>query len=143
VCTPAELDALLARHGLPSYPAVHAIERQFGGLRCPLREGAAWLSFGTFGVLAFEDEAYDHASWAADSADLEDGADWPRVRLDGELLVPVGSDVEATFYVDHEGTLLRHDWIMAEVHVIGRDLLGYLERRLLTMEVQQHTGGSA
>ncbi|MGK3982498.1 hypothetical protein WME99_05645 [Sorangium sp. So ce136] len=129
-----DLDALLARHGLPSVPAVHALELRLGGLRCPLREGAASLSFGAYQMLAFESEAADHASWAKDSATLEDGAAWPRVRLEGTPLVPVGSDVEATIYMNSEGIFLRHDWILDEVDVLGEDLLEYLERRLVSME---------
>lgn len=133
-CPGEELEALLARHGLPSMPAVHALELQLGGLRCPLREGAASLSFGAFQMLAFEREAADHASWARDSATLEEGSAWPRVRFQGAPLVPVGSDVEATLYMDPEGTLLRHDWILDEVDVLGEDPIEYLERRLVALE---------
>ncbi|WP_437960393.1 hypothetical protein WME76_12635 [Sorangium sp. So ce119] len=133
-CPGAELDALLARHGLPSTPAVHALERRLGGLRCPLREGAASLSFGAFQMLAFEREAADHASWAKDSATLEEGAAWPRVRFQGAPLVPVGSDVEATLYMGPEGALLRHDWILDEVDDLGEDPIEYLERRLVALE---------
>ncbi|XYI02540.1 hypothetical protein ACMHYB_23415 [Sorangium sp. So ce1128] len=133
-CRCEELDALLVRHGLPSTPAVHALELRLGGLRCPLREGAASLSFGAFQMLAFEREAADHASWANDSATLEEGAAWPRVRFQGAPLVPVGSDVEATLYMSPEGTLLRHDWILDEVDVLGEDPIEYLERRLVSME---------
>ncbi|WP_437615431.1 hypothetical protein WMF20_18510 [Sorangium sp. So ce834] len=134
MCHAEELDALFVRHGLPSTPAVHAFERRLGGLWCPLREGAALLSFGAFQMLAFEREAVDHASWAKDSATLEDGAVWPRVRFQGAPLVPVGSDVEATLYMSPEGTLLRHDWILDEVDVLGEDPIEYLERRLVSME---------
>lgn len=133
-CHREDLDALLARHGLPSIPAVHTLELRLGGLQCPLREGAASLSFGAYQMLAFESEAADHASWAKDSATLEDGAAWPRVRFEGAPLVPVGSDVEATIYMNSEGIFLRHDWILDEVDVLGEDLLEYLERRLVSME---------
>ncbi|KYG04893.1 hypothetical protein BE21_44035 [Sorangium cellulosum] len=133
-CHAEELDALLVRHGLPSTAAVQALELRLGGLSRPLREGAASLSFGAFQVLAFEREAVDHASWAKDSATLDDGAAWPRVRFQGAPLVPVGSDVEATLYMSPEGTLLRHDWILDEVDVLGEDPIEYLERRLVSME---------
>lgn len=133
-CPAEELDALLARHGLPSSPAVHALERRLGGLRCPLREGAASLSFGAFQLLAFESESADHALWAKDSATLEDGAAWPRVRFHDEPLVPVGSDVEATLYMMPEGTLLRHDWILDEVDILDGGPIDYLERKLLSLE---------
>lgn len=113
---------------------VHALELRLGGPLCPLREGAASLSFGAFQLLAFEREAQDHALWAKDSATLEDGTEWPRIRFHGEPLIPVGSDVEATLYMNSEGTLFRHDWILDEVDTLGEDPMEYLHRRLLSLE---------
>ncbi|WP_437873245.1 hypothetical protein [Sorangium sp. So ce363] len=133
-CHVEELDALLERHGLPSTPTVRALELRLGGLRCPLREGAASLSFGAFQVLAFEREAQDHALWAKDSATLEDGTEWPRVRFNGAQLVPVGSDIEATLYMNPAGALLRHDWILDEMDTLDETPMDYLHRRLLSLE---------
>ncbi|XXY48839.1 hypothetical protein WME91_53430 [Sorangium sp. So ce269] len=44
------------------------------------------------------------------------------------------SPLEATLYMGAEGTLLRHDWILDEVDVLGEDPIEYLERRLVSME---------
>lgn len=135
-CRAEELEALLAHQGLPSSPGVLELERRLGGLRCPLRDGAAWLSFGAYQMLAFEEENRDHGSWAGDSTSIDDGAAWPRVRLRGAALVPVGSDVEATFTMTPAGELLRYDWILDEVDDLGADPLEFLERRLILMEAR-------
>jgi hypothetical protein len=140
----AGLDALhevLDRERLPRYAEVDSLEERFGGLFKTYRHGSSWIFFGAYGMLADLGQSQDHAEAAADCKELENGADWPRVRLEGESLVAVGSDVDATYYCAPGGKILVHDWLSDIVTPAADDATVLFERVLLRLTFREYAGG--
>lgn len=140
----APLDVLhqvLRRERLPHYSEVDRLEERFGGLLRTYRQGASWIFFGAYGMLADPAQSEDHADAAADCDALENGDDWPRVRFGGEALVPVGGHVDATYYAAPGGALLAHDWVTDRVTKVADDDSVLVERVLLRLMFAEHARG--
>lgn len=135
------LHEVLRRERLPLSPEVDHLEERFGGLLKTYRQGASWIFFGAYGMLVDLAQSADHADAAADCDALENGDDWPRVRFEGEALVPVGSHVDATYYAAPGGRILIHDWLTDRVAPAADNAAVLVERVLLWLMFGEHARG--
>jgi hypothetical protein len=136
------LHEILRRERLPRYPEVDRLEQRFGGLLKTYRHSASWIFFGAYGMLADPAQSADHADAAAGCDALESGDDWPRVRFEGEALVPVGGHVDATYYAAPGGSLLAHDWVTDTVEKAADEAPVLVERVLLRLMFAERARGA-
>lgn len=136
-CDRARLEGLLFDLGLPALPELFDVERDLGGVRKEMRGGGGLLCFGAYQVLTDEVWQDDYKEWAAESALLEHGDDWPRVTFEGQALVPVGSHVETLVYARGGPSLLAHDWTLDEVAPVARSAVVAFERWLIQLDVRE------
>lgn len=108
-CGPGELRALLAARGAPPWPVLLDLERSFGGLVCPLRDGKGGWTIGIFDVLSDPLLGAEHTEAAASSDTLQVKGAWPVVAHEGCPFVAVGATVGSTLYCAETGTVLEHD----------------------------------
>lgn len=115
-CSEHALEELLTRWGLPPTASTCAFEAMFGGVMQAPHVGG--FRFGTFDMLTVQRSTGQYGGrYETEHAPvLLGGEDWPRVRWEANVLIPVGDMVSTHLYMAADGMLYEHAWEIDEIY---------------------------